>query len=80
MTGDNTLDTPVEDQHPQSLDDKVAGILIQEEADLAGHDQADILSALRQRFADSGISVSEDDLREQSIRIAAADGGAFSHK
>ncbi|GHD50615.1 hypothetical protein D9V29_11930 [Mycetocola manganoxydans] len=75
---DNTQDAPIEDQHPQPLDDKVAGILIQEEADLAGHDQADVLEALRQRFADAGIAISEDELIEQSTRIAAAEPGTFS--
>lgn len=78
MTDDNTMDTPVEDQHPQPLEDKVAGILLQEEADLAGHEEAEILEALRQRFADAGIAISEDELLEQSTRIAASDGGAFS--
>ena len=80
MTDDHTLDTPVEDQHPQPLDDKVAGILIQEEADLAGHDEAEILEALRQRFSDAGIAISEDELLEQSTRIAAAEPGSFSDK
>ena len=78
MTDDSTMDTPVEDQHPQPLDDKVAGILLQEEADLAGHDQAEVLEALRQRFSDAGIAISEDELLEQSTRIAASDGGSFS--
>jgi hypothetical protein len=78
MTDDHTQDAPVEDQHPQPIDDKVAGILVQEEADLAGHDQAEILEALRQRFADAGIAISEDELLEQSVRIAGADGGNFS--
>lgn len=75
---DNTQDAPIEDQHPQPLDDKVAGILIQEEADLAGHDQADVLEALRQRFGDAGIAISEDELIEQSTRIAGAEPGNFS--
>ncbi|MET0713676.1 MAG: hypothetical protein ABWY23_01655 [Mycetocola sp.] len=80
MTDDRTQDAPVEDQHPQPIDDKVAGILVQEEADLAGHDQAEILEALRQRFADAGIAISEDELLEQSVRIAGADGGNFSDR
>ena len=69
---------PVQDQHPQPLDEKVAGILIQEEADLAGHDQAEVIEALRQRFADSGIAISEDDLLEQATRIAGSDVDGFS--
>ncbi|MET4638939.1 hypothetical protein [Mycetocola sp. 2940] len=80
MTDDRTQDAPVEDQHPQPLEDKVAGILVQEEADLAGHDQAEILDALRQRFADAGIAISEDELLEQSIRISASEGGTFSNR
>lgn len=77
---DSTPDTtvPVQDQHPQPLDDKVAGILIQEEADLAGHDEAEILDALRQRFADAGIAISEDDLLEQAARIARSDTDGYS--
>jgi hypothetical protein len=78
MTDDRTQDAPIEDQHPQPIEDKVAGILIQEEADLAGHDQAEILEALRQRFSDAGIAITEDELLEQSTRIAAAEGGSFS--
>ena len=78
MTDDHTQDAPVEDQHPQPIEAKVAGILLQEEADLAGHDQAEILEALRQRFSDAGIAITEDELLEQSTRIAAAEGGSFS--
>lgn len=80
MTDDRTQDAPVEDQHPQPLEDKVAGILVQEEADLAGHDQAEVLDALRQRFADAGIAISEDELLDQSIRIAGSEGGNFSNR
>ena len=79
MTDDRSQDAPIQDQHPQPLDDKVAGILLQEEADLAGHDSAEILEALRQRFSDAGIAISEDELLEQSNRIAAADSGSFSN-
>ena len=80
MTDDRTQDAPVEDQHPQPLDDTVAGILVQEEADLAGHDQAEVLDALRQRFADAGIAIAEDELIEQATRIAGAEGGTFSDR
>ena len=69
---------PVQDQHPQPIDEKVAGILIQEEADLAGHDEAEVLDALRQRFADAGIAISEDDLLDQARRIAASDNDGYS--
>ena len=77
---DSTPDTtaPVQDQHPQPIDDKIAGILIQEEADLAGHDEAEVLDALRQRFADAGIAISEDDLLEHAARIARSDADGFS--
>jgi hypothetical protein len=82
MSNDNTpaQDTtaPVQDQHPQPLDEKVAGILIQEEADLAGHDEAEVIEALRQRFADAGIAISEDDLLEQATRIAGSDVDGYS--
>jgi hypothetical protein len=69
---------PLQDQHPQPLDEKVAGILIQEEADLAGHDEAEVIEALRQRFADAGIAISEDDLLEQATRIAGSDADGYS--
>ncbi|MCP2030253.1 hypothetical protein L1277_000317 [Okibacterium sp. HSC-33S16] len=69
---------PVQDQHPQPLDEKVAGILIQEEADLAGHEETEIIEALRQRFADAGIAISEDDLLEQAKRIAGSDADGYS--
>ncbi|GAB3616488.1 hypothetical protein GCM10027416_10450 [Okibacterium endophyticum] len=71
---------PVQDQHSQPDDEKVRGILQQEEADLAGHDESEVLSALRQRFNDAGIAISEDDLLEHAHRIAQADPGTFAEK
>jgi hypothetical protein len=70
---------PIEDQHEQPLDDKVRGIIVQEEADLAGHDETEVLTALRQRFNDAGIAVPEDELIEQARRIAGAEQGRFSN-
>lgn len=69
---------PVQDQHPQPIDKKIAGILIQEEADLAGHDEAEVLEALRERFSDAGIAIAEDDLLESAARIARSDLHGFS--
>ncbi|MBX0299293.1 hypothetical protein K2F54_04805 [Cryobacterium sp. 1639] len=76
----DTQDEPIQDQHFQPDADKVAGILVQEEADLAGHDEAQIVDALRQRFADAGQSISDDDLREHAHRIAGLDPNKFSTK
>lgn len=76
----DTQDEPIQDQHFQPDADKVAGILVQEEADLAGHDEAQIADALRQRFADAGQSISDDDLREHAHRIAGLDPNKFSTK
>ena len=77
MTGD-TQDEPIQAQHSTTEDDKVAGILLQQEADLAGHDEAQVLVALRQRFADGGHEVSEEALREHARRIAGLESNDFS--
>jgi hypothetical protein len=76
-TGD-TQDEPVQSQHVQPDDAKVAGILLQEEADLAGHDEPQVLDALRQRFADAELAVSDADLREHARRIAGLEPNDFS--
>jgi hypothetical protein len=74
----DTQDEPIQDQHFQPDADKVAGILVQEEADLAGHDEAQIVDALRQRFAQAGQSISDDDLQGHAHRIAGLDPNKFS--
>lgn len=81
MTGNGeTQDQPVEAQHSQTDDDKVAGILVQQEADLAGHDASEILDALRERFADGGFRMSEAALEEHARRIAGLEPNDFSRK
>ena len=81
MTDDNgTQNDPIQDQHTQSDHAKVAGILVQQEADLAGHDRALVLSALRQRFTDVGIHLSEDTLQDHAQRIASLEPNRFSKK
>jgi len=79
MPGD-TQDEPLQDQHDTTENDKVAGILLQEEADLAGHDEAQVLTALRQRFADGGHEITEEKLAEHARRIAGLDPNTFSKK
>ena len=79
MTEDSgTQDVPIQDQHSQPDDAKVAGILAQQEADLAGHDEALVLSALRQRFTDVGLHISEDTLQDHAHRIASLEPNKFS--
>ena len=73
-------DEPIQDQHSQLDDAKVAGILVQEESDLAGHDEAHVLSALRQRFTDIGMLISEDTLQDHAHRIATLKPNDFSKK
>ena len=81
MTDDSgTQDEPIQDQHSQPDDAKVAGILVQQEADLAGHDEALVLSALRQRFTDVGMHISEGTLRDHAHRIAILEPNRFSKK
>lgn len=58
----------------------MAGILIQQEADLAGQDEARVADALRQRFADAGLSISDTDLQGHARRIALLEPNAFSKK
>jgi len=79
MTGD-TQDEPIQAQHSTTEDDKVAGILLQQEADLAGHDEAQVLAALRQRFADGGHEVSDEVVAEHARRIAGLEPNSFSQK
>lgn len=76
----DTQDEPIQEQHYQPDDAKVAGILAQQEADLAGHDEAQVLDALRQRFADAGQHVSADTLREHARRIAGLELNDFSRE
>ncbi|MCU1447448.1 hypothetical protein [Cryobacterium sp.] len=76
----DTQDEPIQDQHSQPDDAKVAGILVQQEADLAGHDEAQVLEALRQRFADAHLSLTEDALRGHAKRIAGLEPNDFSRK
>ncbi|MET0954322.1 MAG: hypothetical protein ABWY68_00130 [Cryobacterium sp.] len=76
----NTQDAPIQAQHDQPDDAKVAGILVQQEADLAGQDEAKILDALRQRFADAGLTISDDDLAGHARRIAGLEPNSFSQK
>ena len=74
----DTPDVPLQAQHSQPDDAKVAGVLQQQEADLAGHDQASVLSALRQRFADTGVHISEESLQEHARRIAGLKTNKYS--
>ena len=81
MTGDSGIqDEPIQDQHSQPDDAKVAGILAQQEADLAGHDEALVLSALRERFSDVGMHISADTLQYHAHRIASLEPNRFSKK
>ena len=81
MTDDSgTQDEPIQDQHSQPDEAKVAGILAQQEADLAGHDEAHVLSALRQRFTDVGMHIGEDTLQGHAHRIAGLEPNKFSKK
>ena len=80
MTDNGTQSEPVQDQHSQSDEAKVAGIFAQEEADLAGHSEAQVLDVLRERFADAGHTVSEETLQDHARRIAGLDPNDFSSK
>jgi hypothetical protein len=77
MPGD-TQDEPIQAQHDTTENDKVAGILLQQEADLAGHDEAQVLEALRQRFAEGGHDVSDETLAGHARRIAGLEPNNFS--
>jgi len=79
MTGD-TQDEPIQAQHSHTDADQVAGILLQQEADLAGQDEAKILDALRERFADGGHQVDDTVLQEHARRIAGLEPNDFSKK
>ncbi|WEO77316.1 hypothetical protein BJQ94_18510 [Cryobacterium sp. SO2] len=79
MTGE-TQNEPIQSQHSATDADMVAGILSQQEADLAGHDEAQVLGALRERFADGGHEVDDATLQEHARRIAGLDPNSFSSK
>ena len=79
MPGD-TQDEPIQAQHDTTENDKVAGILLQQEADLSGHDEAQVLAALRQRFADGGHEMADEQLAEHARRIAGLEPNGFSQK
>ena len=80
MTDNGTQNEPIQDQHSQSDEAKVAGILAQEEADLAGHSEVQVLDALRERFANAGHTMGEEALQDHARRIAGLDPNAFSRK
>ena len=81
MTGTGgTQDEPIEAQHSYTDDDQVAGILAQQEADLAGHDESEILHALRERFAHGGHRITETALEEHARRIAGLEPNDFSRE
>lgn len=77
---EDTQDEPIEARHSYTDDDQVAGILVQQEADLAGHDEAEVLHALRERFAQSGHRQSEATLQEHARRIAGLKPNDFSRR
>jgi len=77
---DDTQDEPVQAQHSTTENDKVAGILLQQEADLAGHDEAQVLAALRQRFADGGHEVPDEVIAQHASRIAGLEANSFSQE
>ena len=79
MPGD-TQDEPIQAQHDTTENDKVAGILVQQEADLAGHDEAQVLEALRQRFTEGGHAIDDEALAEHARRIAGLGTNDFSKK
>lgn len=70
----------MEAQHEQPDDAKVAGVLVQEEADLAGHNEAEVLAALRQRFADTGLHLSDTALQGHARRIAGLTPNDYSQE
>lgn len=76
----DTQDEPIQAQNSATENDKVAGILLQHEADLAGHDEAQVLTALRQRFADGGHEVADDVVAGHARRIAGMEPNGFSQK
>jgi phage-related baseplate assembly protein len=76
MTDAGEQDSPIMDGAEEALtdgglDDKARGILDQTEFDLTGHPEGDVLAALRQRFSESSVPVSDDVLVREARRIAS---------
>jgi hypothetical protein len=69
-------DAPAEDVHDASRGDRVSGVLVQVQADLAtGHiAEADVVSVLSQRLDEAGIVADDDELAalgQQALSVAA---------
>lgn len=65
------MDEPMQDGSNESANvDRVEGIVAQTRADVAAGHVADIAQALRQRFDDAGIAVSD----EQLVQLVAEVG------
>jgi hypothetical protein len=65
-----TQDEPAMDVPEAPVADKIAGIAAQTRVDVGGEGVERIAEVLRQRFADAGIEVSDDDRAALAERIA----------
>lgn len=64
---------PIMDQHPASDVDKIAGIVAQTRSDVGTEPVERIAEVLRQRFSDSGLEVSDDEVADLAQQVATGD-------
>ncbi|WP_438354200.1 hypothetical protein [Microbacterium sp. CJ88] len=69
-TSPSTQDQPAMDVDEAAVEDKIAGIAAQTRVDVGGEGAERIADVLRQRFADAGIEVSDDERARLAEGIA----------
>lgn len=69
-TGLRRQDTTVLDQNPTTTQDRINGIIEQTRDDMLGRDREQIVELLSDRFRDSGIEISDDELETMAVAIS----------
>ncbi|SIT67664.1 hypothetical protein [Microbacterium sp. RU33B] len=72
----NEQNEPIMDQHQAPDTDKIAGIVVQTRSDVGTETPERIIEVLRQRFADAGLDVSDEETADLAQQIATGDAKA----
>lgn len=72
----NEQNEPIMDQHQAPDTDKIAGIVVQTRSDVGTETPERITEVLRQRFADAGLDVSDEETADLAQQIATGDAKA----
>lgn len=70
-SGEATQDLPAMSQNDADVSQKTEGILVQTQADIAGHDDVDGRQILITRLGEAGISLSSDELDALASRLGS---------